>query len=88
MSALTTPFIYSHGTISGTSDLVNVEQVQTISRTTVTASAAINSKPTFAIEFHMTATMNPMTTSWLFATEADRDDAYDSIVALVADPVS
>lgn len=89
MSALATPFIYSNSTISGTSDMVNVDQVQSICKTTVTAISNGNTPATFAVDFNMGGhNQNPMRIRWTYATELARDEDYDSILAAVGDEIN
>jgi hypothetical protein len=80
MSAILKPLISCSTTITGTSDLVNIDQVLSISKEDVTASAAQNSVASYSIVFHRSAGQNPMLTKWTFATAALRNTAHAAIV--------
>jgi hypothetical protein len=88
MSSLATPLIYSNGTISGTSDAVNVDQVQSISKTTINSISNGNTPDVYGIAFNMTGTSNPQSIVWKYATELARDEDYDSILDAVADEIN
>ncbi|MFN5416298.1 MAG: hypothetical protein ACK5B9_04515 [Flavobacteriia bacterium] len=88
MSALATPLIYSNSTISGTSDMVNVDQVQSISKTTVNSISNGNTPAVYGIAFNMTGSSNVQTIVWKYETELARDEDYDSIADAVADEIN
>jgi len=87
MSALAKPLIHSVNVLSGQSDPVNVEEIQTMTRV-VNDNPGINTTSEFHLAFAMRDhDQNPKSVTWKFADETALDAAYAAILALASTAV-
>ncbi len=87
MSALAKPLIHSVNVLSGQSDPVNVEEIQTMTRV-VNENTGINAPAQYHLSFGLRAhDQNPKSMTWKFADETALDDAYAAILALASTAV-
>ena len=86
MSALTKPLIDSTKVISGASDMVNVEDVSSVTTTDKPAIVGRNEPAKFNIVFHMkeNGAGTPNFVTWKYDNKTDRDADLASIMTLAS----
>jgi hypothetical protein len=84
MSAIATPMVHSTAVIGGSSDLVNVEVAQAVTR--VTVDPVTNQRGSYDIVFHFGG--GTPAVHWKFVDEAARDAEYALLIAIISTVVA